>query len=108
MVKVEVVKNGLQAVRIINDWMAEGYPRELIYLFALNEVRSENLTHWTETGDMSLMELGFGETIENYFRPRDRELYSLLTSLGLTDHEAFQLENEMEAGRIVIVGVLQR
>ncbi|WP_343801408.1 general stress protein [Bacillus carboniphilus] len=105
MMKVQVVENGLQAARVIEEWIQEGYSRELIYLFALNENRSENLTHWTETGDMSLMELGFGETIENFFRPRDRELYSMFTSLGIDSHYAYELEADLERGRIVMVGV---
>ena len=105
MIKVEVVENGLQAQRVINEMEGQGFVWELIYLFALNETRSENLTHWMSTGDMGLMELGFGETIENFFRPRDRELFSMLTTLGVDHQSALKLEEELERGKIVIVGV---
>ena len=104
MYKIEVVENGVQAISTINSLENQGFAKKDIYLFAHDKDRSENLTDATDTSGVGMKEQGVFDSIGNVFRSRGDELRTKMASLGMTDVEAQQYEEVLDAGKLVIVG----
>lgn len=101
--QIEVVENGIQAMRKIETWQAEGTDKKHIFVFAYDTTRSEDLTHFTDTEHVGLGELRFEEVFTNLFRDRTQVLHSKLTAIGVPVKEAFTLEEKMKDGCVVVI-----
>ncbi|MGM7723546.1 general stress protein [Metabacillus sp. Hm71] len=101
--KTYVVENGVQATEAIQNLETQGYNRDDIYLFAHDLKRSKHLTENTETNNIGLKEEGLFELMANAFRSRGDELRARMSSLGVSETEAAQLERELDEGKVVII-----
>ncbi|PMC37592.1 general stress protein [Bacillus sp. UMB0899] len=101
--KTYVVENGVQATEIIERLEGEGCQKDHIYLFAHDSDRSKHLTENTDTRHIGLKEEGVFDKVANVFRSRGDELRERMTSLGVSQEKANELERELDEGRVVIV-----
>ncbi|KKI89623.1 general stress protein [Bacillus sp. SA1-12] len=101
--KTYVVENGVQATEAIQTLETQGYNKDDIYLFAHDSTRSEHLTENTDTNNIGLKEEGLFEKMANAFRSRGDELRARMSSLGVSETEAAQLERELDEGKVVII-----
>lgn len=105
MINVQVVENGVEAKKEIEQFIMKGFEKEDIYLLAHDKNRSKDLTSSLDINDIGIKEQGVFESMANVFRSRGDELRSKLQSLGLTTTEAERYEQELDLGRCVIVAV---
>lgn len=103
MAVTRIVENGVQAKKIIDGLVTEGYTRDEIYIFAHYEKRSEDITKELHTESVGLKEQGMVEAIKNIFTSRGDELRSKMQSVGLTEKEAADAEEELDKGRLVVI-----
>ena len=103
MKQVKIVENGVEAKRVIDQFLNQGYTKDEVYLLAHDKDRSEDLTDATHTNEIGVPEQGVLDSVANVFRTRGDELRSKLQSLGLSDIEAQQFEKELDQGRVVVV-----
>ncbi|MCQ6282615.1 general stress protein [Bacillus sp. EB600] len=103
MKQVKVVENGVEAKKVIDQFLNQGVSKEDVYVLAHDEDRSEDLTDALGANNIGVQEQGFMDTFTNVFRTRGEELRSKLESLGLSNQEAEHLEEELDQGRIVVV-----
>lgn len=103
MMKTYIVENGVQASEKILTLQAEGYDKEHIYLFAHDENRSKHLTEHTNTKGIGLKEEGIFDKMANIFVSRGEQIRTRMTSIGLSQHKAMELEEELDEGKVVIV-----
>ncbi|WP_226527893.1 general stress protein [Metabacillus niabensis] len=101
--KTYVVENGVQATQIIQELEGQGYDKDHIYLFAHDTTRSKHLTEQTDTRQIGLKEEGVFDKVANVFRSRGDMLRDRMTSLGVSQDKANELEEELDEGRVVIV-----
>ncbi len=101
--KTYVVENGVQATEVIEKLEGEGCNRDHIYLFAHDTARSKHLTENTDTRPIGLKEEGIFDKMANVFRSRGENLRERMTSLGVSQEKANELERELDEGRVVIV-----
>lgn len=104
MYRVFVVENGVQATEKISTLVNEGFSKDQIYLFAHDENRSEHLSEATNTNEVGLEEQGVLGSIGNLFKDRGDELRSKFESLGLSHIEAEKYEEELDSGKVVLIG----
>lgn len=102
---VQVVENGVEAKKLIDRLITQGFTKDDVYLLAHDRDRSEHLTDALDINDVGVNEQGFFDSIANVFRSRGDELRSKLQSLGLTIAEAENYEEEMDHGRCVVVAL---
>jgi hypothetical protein len=103
MANVEIVENGLEAKKVIEQLIMQGFNKDDIYLLAHDKNRSEDLADSLDINDIGVNEQGFFGSIANVFRTRGDELRSKLESLGLSTAEAEHYEEELDHGRCVVV-----
>ncbi|MBV7505234.1 general stress protein [Bacillus sp. sid0103] len=103
MRQVKVVENGLQAKREIERLLNQGFTRDEVFLLAHNKERSEDLTDALDSNEIGMHEQGVLDSIANVFRTRGDELRSKMESLGITESEAEQFEQELDLGKVVVV-----
>ncbi|GGG31044.1 general stress protein [Lysinibacillus alkalisoli] len=103
MAITRIVENGVQAKHAIEALEAQGYSREHIYIFAHYEKRSEDITKELHTEEVGLKEQGVVQAIKNIFTSRGDELRSQMQSVGLSESEAADAEEELDHGRLVII-----
>ena len=103
MLNVKVVENGVQAKDTIEQFLRQGFTKDDIYLFAHDKTRSTHLTDATDTNNVGMSEQGFFDQLSNVFRSRGDELRSKMRSVGLSETEADQYEEELDRGRVVVV-----
>jgi hypothetical protein len=103
MKQVKLVENGVEAKKAIEQFLSQGFTKDEVYLLAHDQNRSEDLTDATDTSDIGVAEQGFFGSIANVFRSRGDELRSKMKSLGLSDLEAQQFEEELDRGHVVVV-----
>ncbi|HYK71528.1 MAG TPA: general stress protein [Pseudoneobacillus sp.] len=104
MYRVFVVENGVQATEKISTLVNEGFSKEQIYLFAHDENRSEHLSEATNTNEVGVEEQGVFGAVGNLFKDRGDELRSKFESLGLSNMEAEKYEEELDRGKVVLIG----
>jgi hypothetical protein len=104
MYEVHTVENGVQATKVIEDLNRLGYEKEDIYILAHDKERSKDLTEGTHTESIGMSEQGMFDTLGNTFKSRGDELRSKMSSLGMTDSEAAHYEEELDKGKVVVVG----
>ncbi|WP_442597014.1 general stress protein [Neobacillus sp. D3-1R] len=104
MYRVFVVENGVQATEKISTLVNEGFSQDQIYLFAHDENRSEHLTEATNTSEVGFEEQGLLGSIGNMFKKRGDDLRSKFESLGLSHMEAEKYEEELDRGKVVLIG----
>jgi hypothetical protein len=103
MKEVKIVENGVEAKKVIEEFISQGYSKDDVYLLAHDKKRSEDLTDATDTSGIGVPEQGVFDSVANVFRTRGDELRSKLESLGLSHIEAQQYEKELDEGRVVVV-----
>jgi hypothetical protein len=103
MKQVKIVENGVQAKKVIEEFINQGYTKDEVYILAHDKDRSEDLTDATDTNEIGVLEQGVFGSVANVFRKRGDELRAKLESLGLSDLEAQQFEKELDQGRVVVV-----
>ena len=103
MYSVHVVENSVQAKAKIEQLVAEGYSKGHVYVFAHDKDVSKDLTDATDSGSVGLKETGLFETVGNLFKSRGDELRSKFMSLGLSEMEAGQYEEELDNHKVVVV-----
>ena len=103
MKEVKIVENGVEAKKVIEQFISQGYSKDEVYLLAHDKKRSDDLTEAIDTSEIGLSEQGVMDTVANVFRTRGDELRSKLESLGLSTTEAQQFEKELDRGRVVVV-----
>ncbi|WP_066070541.1 general stress protein [Neobacillus soli] len=103
MENVKIVENGVEARREIEQFMTQGYTKDEIYLLAHDKKRSEDLTDALDVDDIGVAEQGVFDAISNVFRSRGDELRSKMESLGVSQGEAEQYEEELDRGRVVLI-----
>ncbi len=103
MRQVKLVENGLQAKKEIEQFLHQGYTKGEVYLLAHGEERSDDLSEALDINEIGVKEQGFFDSIANVFRSRGDELRAKMESLGLTDREAQQFEEELDRGRVMVV-----
>ena len=104
MENVYVVENGVQAKEKINQLAALGYTKEDLYVIAHDKDRTEDLSDGLNVNDVGLKEEGVFDKVANVFRKRGDELRSQFENLGLTQAEAEKYEEELDKGRVVVIG----
>jgi hypothetical protein len=104
MYEVHTVENGVQATKVIEDLNRLGYEKDDIYILAHDKERSKDLTEGTSTESIGMSEQGMFDTLGNTFKSRGDELRSKMTSLGMTKSEADHYEEELDKGKVVVVG----
>lgn len=103
------VENGVQAKSVIENFVAEGYSRDHIHLFAHSDRRAEDIAKLlnvdaSATGETTDNEnTGFFETIKNFFQPTPEDLPTQLNNLGLSSLDQNTAQNDLDAGKLVIV-----
>lgn len=100
---IKVVENGVQAKRVMEELVRQGYTKDDIYLLAHDKDRSEDLTEALDLKEIGVFEQGMLDSIANVFRTRGEELRSKLQSLGLSEEEAALYEKDMDLGKVVVV-----
>jgi hypothetical protein len=103
MKQVKVVENGVEAKKVIEQFLNQGYTKDEVYLLAHDKDRSEDLTDALDTQDIGIAEQGVFDSMANVFRSRGDELRSKIESLGLSNTEAQQFEKDLDQGRVVVV-----
>lgn len=103
MKNVTVVQNGVQAKEKIDQLTIEGFTKDNIYILAHEDKRTEHLTDELDVNDVGVKEEGIFEKIANVFRSQGDGLRSQFESLGLSEAEANQYEEELDKGRIVVI-----
>ncbi|MEH7303709.1 general stress protein [Neobacillus drentensis] len=103
MRQIKVVENGLQAKREMEQLLNQGFTKDEVFLLAHNKDRSEDLTDALDTNEIGINEQGVLDSIANVFRTRGDELRSKMESLGITESEAEQFEQELDLGKVVVV-----
>lgn len=104
---VQVVENGVEAKKVIDQYNIQGFTKDEIYLLAHDKIRSKDLTDALDIQDIGIKEEGVFESIANVFRTRGDELRSKMVSLGLSQAEAERCEEEMDHGRVVVIASTQ-
>jgi hypothetical protein len=105
MENVKIVENGVEAKRVIEQSIMQGFKKDDIYLFAYDKNRSEDLADSLDINDVGVAEQGVFDSIANVFRTRGDELHSKLESLGLSTAEAEHYEEELDHGRCVVITI---
>ncbi|HLU21805.1 general stress protein [Lederbergia graminis] len=100
---VQICENGLEATRVIDELLSQGYIHDNIYIFAHGERRSNDLTDATNTASVGLEEQGFFDAVQNVFRTRGDELRAKFEAVGLTAEEAERYESVLDTGKLVVV-----
>jgi hypothetical protein len=103
MEHIKVVDNDIQAKATIEQFLSQGFTKDEVYLLVHNKDYSKNLTIETDTNDIGVSEQGITDSIANVFRSRGDELRSKMESLGLSNLEAQQFEEELDRGRILVI-----
>ncbi|MCD7034748.1 general stress protein [Metabacillus sp. GX 13764] len=98
-----VIENGVQAVEKIKSLEAEGITKDSIYLLAHDPKRSEDLTEGTHTHEVGMSNEGIFNSVANVFRSRGDELRSKMVSLGLSQTEAEQMEEQLDEGKVLLI-----
>ena len=104
--EIKVAENSGQANKFIEEFFANGFSKNEIYLLTYNKERSEyltNRTNTTNTKEYRASEQGVFESAVNKLFSREDELHSKMASLGLTQEEAKQCVGEMKQERIIII-----
>ncbi|RDW21333.1 general stress protein [Oceanobacillus arenosus] len=104
MENVYVVENGVQAKAKIEQLAALGYTKDDIYLIAHDKKRMDDLSDELHVNEVGIEEEGLFDKIANVFRKRGDELRSQFENLGLTQAEAEKYEEELDNGRVVVIG----
>lgn len=97
------VENALQAKTEIEKLETQGFTHDDIYIFAHDRARSEDVTNALEVEKVGFKEQGFLDTLKNTTRSRGDELRTKLASVGLSEQEAAQYEEELDKGKLVII-----
>lgn len=103
MYHVHVVDNGVQAKEKTEQLAASGFTKEQIYVFTHEKNHSDNLTDALGTGEVGIQEQGIFESIGNLFKSRGDELRSKMQSLGLSEVEADQYEEQLDNHKVVVI-----
>ena len=82
MENVKVVENGVEAKKVIEQFIMKGFKKDDIYLLAHDKNRSEDLSDALKINDVGIAEQGLFESIGNVFRSRGDELRTKLESLA--------------------------
>ena len=101
--EIKVAENSGQANKFIEEFFANGFSKNEIYLLTYNKERSEYLTNTTNTKEYRASEQGVFESAVNKLFSREDELHSKMASLGLTQEEAKQCVGAMKQERIIII-----
>ncbi|EDL63685.1 general stress protein [Bacillus sp. SG-1] len=104
MYEVHTVENGVHATKVIEELNRSGYEKDDIYIFAHDKERSKDLTEGTHTESVGMSEQGMFDSLGNTFKKRGDELRSKMSSLGLSDSEADRYEEELDKGKVVVIG----
>ena len=103
MYSVHVVENSVQAKAKIEQLVAEGYSKDHVYVFAHDKDFSKDLTDATDSGSVGLKETGLFETVGNLFKSRGDELRSKFMSLGLSEIQPPQYEQQFHNHKLLLV-----
>jgi hypothetical protein len=97
------VENVVQAKQEVEKLEAQGYLRDNIYIFAHDEERADDINEALGTEEAGIGEQGFLTSMKNLVNSRGDELRNKLASVGLSESEAAQFEEELDTGKLVIV-----
>ena len=97
------VENALQAKSQVENLESQGYHRDDIYIFAHFHEREEDITDALDTGEVSMSDQGFFNTMKNYMVSRGDELRSQMEAVGLSKEEAATAEKELDKGKLIII-----
>ncbi|MBM7704121.1 general stress protein [Metabacillus iocasae] len=103
MVNVKVVENGVQAKEVVEQFARSGFTMKEIYLLAHDKTRSEDLEKAINVNNIGVSEQGLFDSMSNIFRSRGDELRSKMTSLGLSQPEAEQYEEQLDRGKVIVI-----
>lgn len=107
MYTAKTVRSHTEAASLATAFLQDGFSREEIYVFAYDKNESKQLTDATNSGKVGLKEQGLSGTIGNVFKKRGDELRAKLHSLGLSESEASEYEEQLDRGLIVVVATDQ-
>lgn len=94
------VENALQAKKEIEKLESQGYHEDHIYLFAHDPKRQHDIADALDAEDP---DSGFMNRLKNINTSRGDQLRSEMQSVGLTEQETDQYEDELNKGKLVIV-----
>ncbi|UNL84931.1 general stress protein [Priestia koreensis] len=100
---VKIVDHSEKVERAVHELNAKGYTQSEIYVFSYDKYETTDLKKETSTQSVGMKEQGFFEALSNVFRSRWEEIEAKIISLGVSPDEASRYENELEAGKIVLI-----
>jgi Heat induced stress protein YflT len=99
----KIVRNHTEAASAVTAFSQDGFSKEAIYVFARDKDESKQLTDATNSGSVGFKEQGLSGTVGNVFKNRGDELRSKLHSLGISESEAAEYEEQLDRGLIAVV-----
>jgi len=97
------VENVVQAKAEVERLETKGFSRDDIYIFAHSKKRANDITDALDTEEVGMKEQGFVESMKNMFTSRGDELRSKMEAAGLSSEEASDAEQELDAGKLIII-----
>lgn len=102
---IQTAASGMEALNKVRELNRRGYPQDKIYVLAHESDHTDALSEATNANQIGVKEEGVFNAMANLFRSRGDELRSKLESVGLTEREAEQYEQEMDRGRVLVIAV---
>ncbi len=97
------VENAIQAKSHVEKLESRGIDRDDIYIFAHFREREDDITDALDTGEVSMKDQGFLQTMKNFVVSRGDELRSQMEAVGLSKEEAATAEKELDQGKLIII-----
>ena len=108
MAVLKSVENGVQAKSVIESFIAEGYVRDHIHVFANSNKRAEDIADFFNvdagaTAETTENDKGVVAAIKNFFQMTPDDLHHQLSNLGVSEQEHATAKDDLEAGKILII-----
>ncbi|GGG09063.1 general stress protein [Paenibacillus abyssi] len=100
---VQVLDTGMAAINAVRDLNQRGYSQDDIYVLAHDDDHTDSLADATNANTIGMSEEGVFTSMANLFRSRGDELRAKLESIGLSEQEADQYEQELDKGKVLVI-----
>lgn len=86
----------------IQELVSSGIPRENLYVLSHDDNRTNRVAENANANQIGIEEEGLATAVGNIFRRKGDELREKLKQFGYTQEESAELENKLDAGKILL------
>lgn len=87
----------------VDKLQAKGVAKDDIYILTHDDQRTGRLADNTDTNTIGMKEIDFSTAVGNMFNSQGDELRNKLEEMGLTEAEAENYEEQLDAGKILLM-----